>query len=170
MGISEEFNSIEFDDDIDYKYVREYLDLIGFNLCDQKREAITTVSRLKRLKFLAGILKSMGLRYSPKYYQDYIDLCNRHDKLCDQFYGYNDSLRDIVTKDNYGEVYKLAYFMEVKYCSNFDHLVECRSEVEAAYNNRIPFSSNTVDDRESVDEFFRERISKLRKGFQKVKK
>lgn len=28
MGISEEFNSIEFDDDIDYEYVREYLDLI----------------------------------------------------------------------------------------------------------------------------------------------
>lgn len=169
MGISEEFNSIEFDDDIDYEYVREYLDLIGFNLCDQKREAITTASRLKRLKFLAGILKKMGLRYSPKYYQDYIDLCNRHDKLCEQFYEYDNSLRDIVTKDNYGEVYKLAYFLEVKYCSNFDYLIECRDKIEASYN-KTPFSSNMVDDRESVDNFFRERIGKLRKGFQKVKK
>ncbi len=170
MGILEEFNSTEFDEDIDYKYVRQYLDLIGFNLCDQKREILTTTSKLKRLKVLASILRGMGLRYSPEYYQENINLCNRHGKLCEQFYGYNDSLRDIVTKDNCGEVYKLAYFLEVKYCSNFDYLIECRSEVEAAYNNRIPFSSNTVDDRESADEFFRERISKLRKGFQKVKK
>ena len=45
MGISEEFNSIEFDDDIDYGYVREYLDLIGFNLCAQKGETITTACK-----------------------------------------------------------------------------------------------------------------------------
>ena len=169
MGILEEFNSTEFDEDIDYEYVREYLDLIGFNLCDQKREAITTVSKLKRLKFLAGILRSMGLRYSPEYYQDYIDLCNRHGDLCNQFHEYDKSLKELVTGDNYKEVCKLASFLEIKYISNFDHLVECRSKVEAAYN-RTPFSSDTVDDRESVDDFFRERISKLRKGFQKVKK
>lgn len=121
------------------------------------------------MKFLAGILKKMGLRYSPKYYQDYIDLCSKHDKLCEQFYEYDNSLRDIVTQDNYGEVYKLAYFLEVKYCSNFDYLIECREKIEASYN-RTPFSSDTVDDRRSVDDFFRERISKLRKDFQKVKK
>ncbi len=169
MGILEEFNSIEFDDDIDYECVREYLDLIGFNLCDQKREAIITTSKLKRLKVLASILKSMGLRYSPEYYQENINLCSKHGELCDQFYEYDNSLRNIVTKDNYGEVYKLAYFLEVKYCSNFDYLIECRGKIEASYN-RTPFSSNMVDDRESVDNFFRERIGKLRKGFQKVKK
>lgn len=118
---------------------------------------------------MSSILKSIGLRYSPEYYQENINLCNRHDKLCNQFYEYNSSLRNVVTKDNYGEVYKLAYFLEVKYCSNFDYLIECREKIEASYN-RTPFSSDTVDDRRSVDDFFRERISKLRKGFQKVKK
>lgn len=166
--ILEEFNSIEVDDDIDFSYTKEYLKVIVENLIEQRKEATETISKLQVTKMEALILQKLGFSYSAEYYQDHIDIVNKHVALCDQFFEYDYLLKKVLTDENYQEIYKLTRFMDMKYCSNFDYLIDCKNEVEAFYNGNS-FSSNTDDDTKEVDSFMREKISNL-KGYQKVKK
>lgn len=166
--ILEEFNSIEIDDDIDFSYTKEYLKVIVENLIEQRRVATATISKLQLIKVEAFILRKLGFSYCPGYYQDHIEILNRHVDLCDQFFEYDCLLKKVLTDENYQEVYKLTHLLDIKYCSNFEHLIECKNKVEAFYN-RTSFSSNTDDDTKEVDCFMREKISNL-KGYQKIKK
>lgn len=145
-------------DEVDYEYVYSYIYSARYDLECIKKETVSTMIKEKTLKNIARVLNRFSYNiYSIEWHNEEIALLQKHLVLNRQFDGYFRRLQDLVSRDNYRDIYKLCIYTSLKYNSNFDYLEDLSKSSNYSYSG-FTYIGNKVYDALDFDAFFTKKM------------